>query len=317
MENKKNFSTLKWIIFPLLVAGFGCCIIYVSITVFTIWGSIPTIGLVAICLAISLVFVLHTSNHAVKPAKIAAFTFECLGVCALGITLVCSIVVLREYKGATQTIETEAKMSLDKDKEKTEQIKALASLKSKTAQATIAKEVVKPVETEQDKPKQKLTLAEVYAKAEGYLLYPLIVETGVYLLGLLIVFGLVEFLGNAKNDDSPHLPLDIPVNPYPATQARTTFLAHKAPLVAPSSTHKVINNNGFSLSLSPAGDGVSIRFHERGMQYAHVLRITKDRCESQRLETLDYDGLAKWVVAELESLKKTSKAVYQRIKNTL
>ena len=313
---KHNFSILKWIIFPLLVAAFGSGIIYVSVQIFQWKGSIPTIGLVLVCFAISLVFVLHTSNHDVKTAMVAAFVFESLGVLALGITLICSIVVLREFSGASQTIESETKSALDKEKERTAQIKAIGELKSKTAQATIAKGVVT---TGEQTAKPSITLAEVYTKAETFLLYPLIFEALVYLLGLLAVFGLVQFFGE-HHDNEPE-PEPEP-EPTPKKQVRTTFLPRNAPLrvyTQTGQTHKVENGNGFGLSISPAGIGFAIRFHERGMLAKHVLRITSQRKETQHLETLNYQELAKWVLTEIETLGKRQdkQELFDRIKDTL
>lgn len=311
---KHNFSILKWIIFPLLVAAFGSGIIYVSVQIFQWKGSIPTIGLVLVCFAISLVFVLHTSNHHVKTAMVAAFVFESLGVLALGITLICSIVVLREFSGASQTIESETKSALDKEKERTEQIKALGTLKSKTAQATIAKGVIT---TGEQNAKPSITLAEVYTKAETFLLYPLIFEALVYLLGLLAVFGLVQFFGEHQDEEPEPTP---PTNPR--QQIRTTFLPRSAPMrvsTQTGQTHKVENGNGFGLSISPAGTGYAIRFHERGMQTVHVLRITSQRKESQNLESLNYQNLAKWALTEIETLGKRQdkQQLFDRIKDTV
>lgn len=309
----KNFSILKWIIFPLLVSAFGSGIIYVSICVFGFYGSVPSILLVVICLAISLIFILHTSNHNVKSAMIAAFTFECLGVGALGITLICSIVVLREFSGATQTIESANKQELAKGAQVTEQIKALGSLKSKTAQAAIAKQVTAtptPNATGQYVEPDKLTLASVYHKAEQYLLWPLIGEAGVYLIGLMIVFGLVQFASHA----SETIPVD---TPQPVRQTvRNTFLAANAPLRA-STAHTVDNGNGFYLSLSAQGAGVSIRFRERGNTARHVIRVSDVEAEANHLISKTYDELARWSLEKLKAEGKDSKDIYKKLEETL
>lgn len=316
---EKNFSILKWIIFPLLVAAFGSGIIYVSLTIFGLSGSVPSILLVCICLAISLIFILHTSNHQVKNAMIAAFVFECLGVVALGITLICSIVVLRQFSGATQTIEAENKLELAKGDQKTEQIKALSTIKSRSAQSTLAKDLT-PTPT--PKPKdgektEKLTLASVYELAEKLLLWPLIGEASVYLLGLLVVFGLVQF-GNIPPETPLETVQETPIN----TKNRVTFLARNqtAPLdiqrrSAPR--YKVDNGNGFALSLSAQGDGVSIRFQERGSPAEHVIRVTGAVAEKNKLETLNYTELAKWSLKALKDSGKESKPIYKKIEETL
>lgn len=311
MSNSKNFSILKWIIFPLLVAAFGAGIVYVSITVFGLSGSVPTILLVLICLAISLIFVLHTSNHAVKPAMIAAFAFECLGVCALGVTLVCSIVVLREFSGASQTLASETATELEQSKEKTNQIKALGAIKSSKAQSKIADSITK---SEDSAKRSGVTLSSIYDKAEKLLFWPLVGESSVYLIGLMVVFGLVQFLGSGVQHEVGQT-LQPPQAQRP--QQRLQFLAANAPFRASSNLHSTSNGNGFSLSLVQASGGVAIRFLERGLQTAHVLRVTAKVAEDNQLDSMDYETLARWSLKALEEAGKQSKPVYERIKNSL
>lgn len=300
----KNFSILKWIIFPVLVLAFGCGIIYVSITIFGLGGSVPSILLICVCLAISLIFILHTSNHYVKAAMIAAFTFECLGIVALGITLICSIIILRQFSGITETIRNNNEQELKVGAQTTEQLKFIAQMKSTSAQRNAVK-IVKP-----DEVKQSITpLSSIYDKAESFLLYPLIAEASVYLLGLLIVFGLVQFQGGGNSE------LVQPVQTHRHT-ARTTFLASNAPLRA-SSVHTVDNGNGFYLSLSAQGTGVSIRFRERGGLAKHVIRVSNQEAELNDLITKSYVELASWTLAKLETEGKSAKPIYTRLKDSL
>ena len=303
---EKNFSVLKWIIFPVLVLAFGCGITYVSITIFGLGGSIPSILLICVCLAISLIFVLHTSNHRIKPAMIAAFTFECLGITALGITLICSIIILRQFSGVSETIKASNEQQLKVGEQTTEQLKLISQMKSASAQRNAVK-IVKP---DDEKPQSDgVTLSSVYDKAESYLLYPLIGEASVYLLGLLIVFGLVQF-NEVKTDE--------PLPPIQSTRhtARNTFLAANAPLRV-SSAHRVDNGNGFALSLSAQGEGVSIRFQERGSPAKHVIRIPNAEAEASNLKSKTYEELARWSLAKLKEAGKDSKPIYKSIEETL
>lgn len=302
----KNFSILKWIIFPILVLAFGCGISYVSITIFGLAGSVPSILLICVCLAISLIFILHTSNHRIKSAMIAAFTFECLGITALGITLICSIIILRQFSGVSETIKTNNEQELKVGAQTTEQLKLISQMKSASAQRNAVK-IVKSDETKSQS--DSVTLSSIYDKAESYLLYPLIGEASVYLLGLLIVFGLVQF--NEVKTDEPSPPIQSSRH-----TARNTFLAANAPLRV-SSAHRVDNGNGFALSLSAQGEGVAIRFQERGSPAKHVIRIPNAEAEASNLKSKTYEELARWSLAKLKEAGKDSKPIYKSIEETL
>lgn len=301
----KNFSILKWIIFPVLVLAFGCGIVYVSITIFGLGGSIPSILLIGVCLAISLIFILHTSNHYVKSAMIAAFTFECLGIVALGTTLICSIIILRQFSGVSETIRVNNEQELKLGVQTTDQLKLISQMKSASAQ----RNAVKVLKTDDTKQSVVTSLSTIYDKAESYLLYPLIGEASVYLLGLLIVFGLVQFSDSAHSDNPTPIQLQ-------RHTGRSTFLAANAPLRA-STAHTVDNGNGFYLSLSPQGVGVSIRFRERGSVAHHVIRVSQTEAEVNHLAGKNYYELARWTLEKMKSEGKEFKPVYKRLESTL
>lgn len=98
--------------------------------------------------------------------------------------------------------------------------------------------------------------------------------------------------------------------------ARSTFLAANAPLRV-SSAHTVDNGNGFFLSLSPSGNGVSIRFRERGGQAEHVIRVPNDLAQAEQLESMDYRQLALWSLRKLKTEGKDSKPIYAKLEGTL
>lgn len=316
---KKNFSIMKWIIFPLLVLAFGSGIIFVSVKIFDVEGSIPSILLILICFAISLIFVLHTSNHNVKSAMIAAFAFECLGVLALAVTLICSIVVLREFSGATKTIESNTAAKLVNEQEKTKQITALGGLKSATAQRTLAKAITKPAnkKDEPTKTEGELTLDGVYTKAERFLFWPLVGEAGVYLIGLLVVFGLVQFLGESSekktfaNNSQDFLDDVLNLSPkrMKAPQRLGTFSTNK--------NRTVEDGNNHFLILLESGGGVSIRFREHGEQAKHVIRIPSDLAIESGLYSMDYRQLAAWTLTKLKAEGKDGKPIYETLETTL
>lgn len=197
-NTKKNFSVMKWIIFPLLVLSFGTGIAYVSTKIFGAEGSVPTYLLLSVCLAISLIFIWHTSNHHNKAAKVAAFSFECAGVLALGFTLICSIVILREFSGMSETVAQQNAQDLKKGEQNIQLVKEIGKLKSARAQATVTKTVVTT-----DEAQNRITLAEAFSKAERWLLWPLIGEVSVYVIGLMVVFGMVSFLGKDNDESEP------------------------------------------------------------------------------------------------------------------
>lgn len=251
-NTKKNFSVMKWIIFPLLVLGFGIGIAYVSTKIFGAEGSVPTYLLLLVCLAISLIFIWHTSNHHNKAAKIAAFSFECAGVLALGFTLICSIVILREFSGMSETVAQQNAQDLKKGEQNIQLVKEIGKLKSARAQATVTKTVVT-----QEENQNKITLADAFSKAERWLLWPLIGEVAVYVIGLMVVFGMVSFLG--KDNEEPDEPL------FTTGNAKIKFLQPQAPFRTSNS-----RSNQKIGSLTLYGQQSGFRVHDAQGYIGHI-----------------------------------------------
>jgi len=143
-----------------------------------------------------------------------------------------------------------------------------------------------------------------------------------YIPGVLGLFGAViltfvaKVIANKKR--AKKRPLETPTQTN--TKNRVTFLARNqiAPLqIASQPRHKVENGNGFALSLAAQGDGVSIRFQERGSPAKHVIRVTRAVAEKNNLETLNYTELAKWSLKALKDSGKESKPIYKKIEETL
>lgn len=222
MEHKeKNFKVMKWIIFPLLVLGLGIGICYVSTKIFGVSGSIPYYIFIAICFAISIIYIWHTGNHSNKYAMVAAFCFECVGVLALAITLICGVVVLRKFTGMSETVSQQSKQALEQGEQNIRLVQEMQKLKSAKAQTKLATSLPSQTDSKED----KITLAMAYDEAEYYLFWPLVGETLSYLVGLMTVFGLVLFLGK---DFGNHIeePLQYPTN----TRATIKTQTQSAPL---------------------------------------------------------------------------------------
>ncbi len=313
MENEKDFSIIKWLIFPALVLLFGSVIVIACVKVFGWDGAIPTILCLAACFIISLIYILQTGNKKNAHARTTAFIFECAGLIALVVTAICGVVVMRQFSGATQTIAENNKVEASRDKEKTEQLKIISGLKTGKAQANAVSIITPKPQPTPENATPKLTLETVYERAENLLVFPSIAELLIYVIGLITVFGMCMFKGKHT------VLLETVDNPYPKQQTRTTFLPRTAQLqISTNTLHKVDNGNGFSLSLSPQGaTGVSIRFAERGMGAKHVIRIPIELMQLEGLAAMNYAELAAWSLRKLENEGKQSKAVYQRIKDSL
>lgn len=231
MEQSKDFSVAKWIIFPALVTCFGLGIGYVSTAIFDVEGSIPTYLLLGVCLAISIVFIVQTGNKANATAIKIAFTFECIGLAALGITLIMSIIVLRQYTGAVKTLAEQNKIAESQGKTQVDLVKAIASLKSVSAQKKLAQNLKEP---EDQKPKEVLTLEKIYIRAENMLLYPLVFEVGCYLLGLCAVFGATLFITDKSDSTETERQNSTDQNTRQSASLRQA--SYNAPFVRPPAT---------------------------------------------------------------------------------
>lgn len=129
------------------------------------------------------------------------------------------------------------------------------------------------------------------------------------LIGAVVLTFVAKLTANKKRKTKP-------VETPQPTQAKLKLQTAQAPFRA-TSLHKVENGNGFGLSLSPSGYGVSIRFHERSNQTAHVIRVPQAVADSEALESLDYKRLAVWSLRRLEAEGKNTKPVYKRIEATI
>lgn len=283
---KKDFSVLKWFVFPLLVAGCAIGIVHASYTMFGFDGTVLYAILLFAIVFISLILVLQTGNKLIRAAMIAAFAFETVGLIALLITSIVAIQASRELAGmraaSTSTNTT---------------IETIAKLKSSKAQNTLVKNATIVVPD----------IGKATADAEKKMLWPLVFEAGIYVIGLVVVFGINLFYAGSVEK------LSQPFNP---SNARLAIPQTVGPLRS-FTQHTLNNGAGFFLSLSPSGIGKSIRFRERGSQAIHVLRVSQTVVDRDGIESFNYQQLAEWTLKALRDTGKDGKPVYKKIEASL
>lgn len=261
---KKDFSIIKWLIFPFLVLGLAIGIGYVNVKMFGFEGSLLYLILLAAIFTISLILVLHTGNHDHQPAKIAAFIFETVGIFALAATVIVVLGVSRQVAGSKITA-----------KQDVEKIEAIGKLKSAKAQSTLAK----TVDTSQD------TLSKVYKDSEDTLFWPLVAETLLYFAGLVTVFGLTQFVKPRDSIESTEQSLNTPRH-----STRLSSNLQTAPLRV-SSGSGIQNANGSTFKFVSSGYNFAIHFKEkRGVHFKYVCLVSE--VEKSHLELLSYQTLA-------------------------
>ena len=284
---QKDFSIMKWFIFPILALGCAIGTTYASVIMFDWSGSILYMILLAIIVFISLILVFQTGNKAVRAAMIAAFAFETIGIFALATTCIIAIYASRNYAGTKSAVA-----------DTNSQIEAISKLKSAKAQNTLVKNSsIKP-------PDMALATKE----AENLMLYPLIAETANYFLGLIVVFGINLFMRGKTQGN---------VEPLPQYASGGIYTqSYNAPLRA-SSSHSVKDSKDNTLSLLASGNGVAIRLRKPGENTKHVLRVTRQVADQNNLESKTYEELARWTLAEMESANKQNEPRYKMLNDTL
>lgn len=269
MEKEKDFSTLKWLLFPLIVLALGVGIIINSVQVFDWSGSAAYILLVAVIFVISLVMVLHTGNKNNPKAKKAAFIFECAFMLALAATFICSIYVSRQMSGHRQAAAADV-----------EKIKAIGSLKSAKAQATMAKNI-----------KTESSISEAFAMAENLMFWPLVGETLLSLIGLMTVFGLTQFPSKSETLAGPDAQGGASF--LPSGSASLSMSPQVASFTAANVSFQVKNKPQGGDSLGIRNN--AIRWRQNGGNWKHVVYVTN--ADASVLESLTYNELADEAIA--------------------
>lgn len=293
---KKDFSILKWLIFPLLILAFAAGIAYNSTKIFGAEGSVAYYLILLGIFVISLVMILHTSKHQnesgekiILPSTKAAFGFECGLMLALGVTLVCSIYVARQMAGNKEAAASDVQM-----------VQAVGKLKSAKAQANLSKNI-----------KPTGDIAAAFASAESLMFWPLVAELGLALAGLMTVFGLVLFVNHrssqASQGDSQESFRESPYSgSLPERQSASLRQSTRAAaftvgsLPADSRTYPAVSNGqGASFLFKAQGAGYGLHFRERGGNSKHVTYLTAR--EAPKWAEMSFGELAKDAVKKRES----------------
>lgn len=289
---------MKWMIFPALTFILGLGIIYNSVQIFGVKGSVPYIGLILGITIISLIMVIHTGNHNNEAAKKAAFIFEGALLLALIVTCICSIYVARTMSGNQQSAAT--------DRQNLE----VVSKMDKKAQRTFVKAY-----------KPSVNMAEAFNEAEMLMFWPLVFETLVAFLALMTVFGLVIFKVGERGQgeyqgDSGHSAVSV----QPVLSGRMSAVPYNAPfsvgsLPGHSAQYAAVTNGaGATFSFKRSGQGYGLHFRERGGNSKHVVYLSAS--EAPIFAAMDYEALARDAAKKRES-RHGQDGVVRAIEQTL
>jgi hypothetical protein len=122
MADKKDFSILKWIVFPSLTLALGGVVAWFNIKVFGIEDGLPYVIIVAVLVGFSIAINKYTSSKNVALAR-AAFVLEIVLSLALALNAAYSFSVQRDMSMARQS-----------EQSRSEDLKTISGLKSRTAQ---------------------------------------------------------------------------------------------------------------------------------------------------------------------------------------
>lgn len=167
MSNNKDFSVLKWFIFPAITVGLAAGIAYFNINLFGLGGSVLYLIALAVVNAVSLVL-LNFSGSPKRPVRIAAFTFEGLLIAALLINIAYSL-------GAQRDLSLVRQAGADRAAE----IEQISKLRGGRAQ----REALKTTSAVVD-------VRTAFGSFEAVLFYVMVAELGLSLGGLFLVYGL-------------------------------------------------------------------------------------------------------------------------------
>jgi hypothetical protein len=167
MQSGKDFSILKWFIFPPLILALGAGISYFNITVFGLDGSILYLIALGAVNVVSLVLTRFTGSHK-RPVRFASFIYECLLIAALTINISYSLSAQRDLSLVKQD-----------GAQRREEIEEIGKLKSRKAQALLA-----------DKIGAKTDVRTAFGRYEAVLFWIMVAELAISFAALLTVYGL-------------------------------------------------------------------------------------------------------------------------------
>lgn len=163
----KDFSILKWIIFPPIVLGLSVGIAFFNIDIFGLRGSV--LYLIALgAVNLSSMVMLRSSSSAKRQVRIAAFSFECLMIAALLINISYSLSAQRDLSLVARGGE-----------DRRAEIAEIGRLRSRRAQADLAKQLG-----------AREDVRGAFGRYEAVLFWVMVSELGLALGGLVTVYGL-------------------------------------------------------------------------------------------------------------------------------
>lgn len=283
LQNKKDFSIMKWLIFPFIALILAIGIGISNVMMFGFMGSILYLGMLLAIFVISLVMVFQTGNKRLPQAIICAFSFETAGLIALLATCITAIVFVRQIQGVKEynnnTKETVAEIS---------------KLKSASAQRNVTKNIALEVKD----------VGKAYERAESVLLWTLSFEAAVYFLGLMALFGINLFCKppNEQDDELLH-------NKTSGVKMKVVT----APLATKSVRYKSISNGKESFRLRTLrGNSTSVQVSWRGGGQ-EIFCMTITDAQADAMQHRDYFDVG----AEVVKYMKKAGMNYQPIEATL
>src|SRR5262245_20565805 len=169
MNKRKEFSILKWIIFPLNSVVLASIVAYFNITVFGAKDGIPYTAIVCLIGVFSILINKYTESENRSLAR-AAFVFEIVLTAALIINACYSVSVQRKMSVARMAESSQATT-----------IGEISKLKGSRTQREALQKIDKPVAAQ-----------SVFADVESVLFWIMVGESGLYGLSALTRFALAK-----------------------------------------------------------------------------------------------------------------------------
>src|SRR5262245_24965757 len=205
-KKRKEFSVLKWIIFPLNSVVLAGIVAYFNITVFGYHDGLPYTAIVALIRVFSILINRYTESDNRSLAK-AAFIFE--------IVLTAALIVNACYSVSVQRKMSVAKMA---ESSQAQTIGEISKLRGSRTQREALKVVDKPQSAQ-----------SVFASVEQILFWLMVAELALYGLSSFTLFAIAKLTDDAREperaDEFPHT-LEVK-NTLPVK--RQNFTAQKEP----------------------------------------------------------------------------------------
>lgn len=280
---KKDFSIMKWLVFPFLVLCGAITLAYCSTYIFGFEGSVPYYLMLFGFFVISLILILHCGNTDNKPAQVASFVFEGVGIIVLVIVSAMAIMSMREITAARAV--TDANNNT---------LQKVSQLKSARGQNTLIQAgIVKPVDQ-----------MAIIQKIENRLNIGFIFEASIYFLGIFVVYGLVLFWkpsAQSQQDEEPEQESKPAKTTVRLSQPKTV-----APLKNPTKTgrYNSISNgkNSFRLRETTKADAIQLSWRQGRNKEKFIATVTEK--EADKLSPMSYDQLREYCLSNYPNNSK-------------